>query len=159
MENMENDQLGQLLKGAELVYQADIQFTDEIDFGVTMQAIMSGQQAIPLAGARFDQTFTGKLSGPQLEGTMEGTDYLRVRADGRFELHLHGRVTSHDGVRIAMTSEGVSLQGEGGRGRLRASVSLHCSDERYQWLNQLQLWALGEMDPATGQAVIAAYSL
>jgi hypothetical protein len=123
-----------------------------------MEALTSGRVPIPLAGARFDQTFEGTLHGPRLWGTISGTDYLSVRADGLFQLHLHAQVTTEDGVNIAMSSEGISMQIEGQREtQLRAAVSLFTNSETYTWLNQLRLWAVGTLDPVRGQALVRAY--
>lgn len=144
----------------ELIYEADIQFTGMVDFGLSMQALSSGKSALPLEGARFDQTFQGELHGPKLRGKISGTDYLYVRADGCFQLHLHARVTTEDGANIALSSEGVSLQIEGEREtQLRAAVSLFTSFEAYTWLNKLQLWVLGSLDPVEGKAILKAYAL
>lgn len=144
----------------ELIYAAQIQFTEMFDFGVSMEALTTGEQPIPPEGARFDQVFQGELLGPRLRGKMSGMDRLYVRADGSFQLDLHARLTTEDGARIAFTSNGVSLQIEGEReARLRAAVSLFTSYEAYRWLNKLQLWALGTMDPVKNQAFIQAYTL
>jgi len=142
-----------------LIYEAQIQFTGEIDFGITMDEILSGQKAIPPAGARFDQSFQGTLSGPEIDGLIEGWDYLTVRPDWSFRLHLHGRITTRDGARISIASQGVSLQAEGSpEAQLRSAVSLATAAEEYQWLNQLQLWALGSMNPEKMTAVIRAFA-
>ena len=143
----------------ELIYEAEIHFTDVVDYGVGMDALTSGSVAVPLTGARFDQTFEGTLNGPRLSGRIAGTDYLYVRADGLFQLHLHARVTTEDGIDISMSSEGVSIQVEGERlTRLRATVSLFTVSETYDWLNRLRLWALGTLDPRMGEAVIRAHA-
>jgi len=148
------------ITAGELIYEADIQFTGMVDFGLSMQALSSEKSALPLEGARFDQTFQGELHGPKLRGKISGTDYLYVRADGRFQLHLHARVTTEDGANIALSSEGVSLQIEGEREtQLRAAVSLFTSFEAYTWLNKLQLWVLGSLDPVEGKAILKAYAL
>jgi len=142
-----------------LIYEAEIQFTGETDFGVTMTEILSGQKDIPPAGARFDQSFQGTLTGPEIIGTVEGMDYLTLRPDGSFRLHLHGRITTRDGARISIASQGVSFQSEGiPDAQLRSAVTLTTADEAYQWLNQLQLWALGTMDPQKRTAVIRAFA-
>ena len=141
----------------ELIYEADIHFTDMVEYGVGMEAIASGQ--IPLEGARFDQAFEGELHGPRLRGRIVGTDYLYVRADGHFQLHLHAQVITDDGANISFSSTGVSLQIEGERAsQLRASVSLFTSLERYKWLNHLQLWVVGTLDPIEGKAFVRAYA-
>jgi hypothetical protein len=148
------------ITAGELVYEADIQFTEMVEYGVSMDAISSGEIPLPLEGARFDQVFKGQLYGPKLSGKIFGTDHLYVRADGRFQLHLHARVTTEDGVNISFSSEGVSLQIEGETAtQLRAAISLFTSSETYKWLNHLQLWALGTLDPIKGTAFVRAYAV
>jgi len=147
------------IKDNELIYEARIQFTGVLDYGLAMEDLTSGQVAIPLAGARFDQTFEGSLGGPRLRGQISGTDYLYVRADGLFQLHLHARVTTDDGAYISMASEGISMQIKGAHEtQLRAAVSLFTSSEAYTWLNRLQLWAIGTLDPVRGTALVRAYA-
>jgi Protein of unknown function (DUF3237) len=148
------------ITASELIYEADIQFTGMVEFGVSMEALSSGEAPLPLEGARFDQTFQGELHGPKLRGKISGTDHLYVRADGLFQLHLHARVTTNDGANIAFSSEGVSLQIEGEReAQLRAAVSLFTSYEAYAWLNKLQLWVLGSLDPVEGKAFVRAFAV
>ena len=148
-----------VIEDNKLIYEAEIQFTGIVDFGVSMEALTSGQAAIPLAGARFDQTFEGTLHGPRLRGQISGTDYLYVRADGLFQLHLHAQVTTEDGTKISMSSEGISMQVEGQREpQLRAAVSLFTASESYSWLNRLRLWAVGTLDPVQGTALVRAYA-
>ena len=143
----------------ELIYEAEIHFTGIVDYGVNMEALSSGKVAVPLTGARFDQTFEGSLHGPKLSGKISGTDYLYVRADGLFQLHLHAQVTTKDGTNISMSSEGVSLQIKGEKlTQLRATVSLFTTSETYSWLNQLRLWAVGTLDPIRGKAFIRAFA-
>ena len=142
-----------------LIYEAEIQFTGVVDYGVRMEALTSGQAAIPLSGARFDQTFEGTLRGPKLRGRISGTDYLYVRADGLFQLHLHAQVTTDDGAQVSMASEGISMQIEGQQEtQLRAAVSLFTAVEAYTWLNHLRLWAVGTLDPVRGHALVRAYA-
>jgi hypothetical protein len=144
---------------ARMLYVAEIRFTDEIDFGISMREILSGERAIPNTGARFDQSFEGTLSGPEIEGKIEGIDYLAVRPDWSFRLHLHGRITTRDGTRIAISSEGVSLQSEGSpTAQLRSAVTFLTAADNYLWLNQLQAWALGTMNPKKRTAQIQAYT-
>jgi hypothetical protein len=142
-----------------LVYEAEIQFTGMVEYGVRMEHLTSPKAAIPPAGARFDQTFEGILHGPVLKGRISGTDYLHVRADGLFQLHLHARVTTGDGANISMSSEGISMQIEGQElTQLRAAVTLFTASASYRWLNQQRLWAVGTFDPARGKALIRAYA-
>ena len=147
------------IPGGELIYEAEIRFIRTDEYGVSMEDLTTGRVPIPLEGARFDQLFRGELNGPKLRGMMFGTDHLYVRADGLFQLHLHARVTTDDGANIAFSSEGVSIQTEGGKEtRLRAAVSLFSATEAYRWLNTLQLWAMGTLDTVKGKAVVNAYT-
>jgi len=147
------------LTANELIYEAEINFTGTVEYGVSMEALTSRRVAIPLAGARFDQTFEGLLHGPKLRGEISGTDYLTVRADGLFQLHLHAQVTTEDGTNISMSSEGISMQIEGEQlAQIRTAVTLVTASESYDWLNQLRLWAVGTFDPVKGEALIRAYA-
>lgn len=150
----------QTIIAGELIYEADIHFTEMVEYGVSMEAISSGKIPLPLEGARFDQVFEGELHGPKLRGKISGTDHLYVRADGLFQLHLHAQVITEDGVNISFSSKGVSLQTEGEKTtQLRVSVSLFSSSESYKWLNFLQLWVLGTLDPVKGKAFVRAYAV
>jgi hypothetical protein len=73
----------QTISAGELIYEAEIQITGLVEYGVSMEALSSGEIAPPPEGARFDQPFNGSIQGPKLSGRISGTDYLYVRADGR----------------------------------------------------------------------------
>lgn len=149
-----------LFAEGDLLYEAHIKFTDVVDYGISMEALSTGNLPVPLEGARFDQTFEGSLHGPRLNGRIVGTDYLYVRADGLFQLHLHARVTTKDGTNISLASEGVSNHGEGEKvAQLRSAVSLFTLSETYDWLNKLQVWAAGTFDPIKGEALIKGYAV
>lgn len=150
----------EMITEGDLLYEAEIQFTDIVEYGISMEALSSGKLSVPLRGARFDQTFEGILHGPRLSGRITGTDYLYVRADGLFQLHLHARVTTKDGTNISLSSEGVSNHGEGEKvAQLRSAVSLFTLSETYDWLNTLQVWAAGTFDPIKMEAFIKAYAV
>lgn len=145
---------------AELIYKAAVRFVGTTEFGASMGAFASGQTQIPPGGMRFDQEFEGDLLGPRIEGTIHGIDYLNVRADGLFQMHLHARVRTRDGANIALSSRGISVHiPDDPVGHVRSAVSLFSSDTRYQWVNRLHLWAMGPMDPMNGTATIKAYSI
>jgi hypothetical protein len=68
-------------------------------------------------------------------------------------------IRTDDGTNISLSSEGVSIQIAGEREtQIRSAVSLFSSSETYQWLNQLQLWAVGTLDPIKMRAFIRAYA-
>ena len=89
----------------EKIYDMEFDITEVTDYGVSMDAILAGQEAIPLQGARFDLAVDGRFTG-RLAGRAHGVDYLRVRADGRIELDLHVIIETDDGHRIALSGDG-----------------------------------------------------
>ena len=149
----------QTINVGELIYEAEVQFTNIVEYGVSMAALSSGKIALPSEGARFDYLFQGDVHGPKLNGKMTGTDYLYVRADGRFQLHIHAHIRTDDGHNIAFSADGVSIQIEGTKEtQLRAVVSLFTSSPAYNWLNKLHVWAIGSLDLEKGQAFVRAYA-
>ena len=144
----------------ELLYEAEIHFTKVVDYGVSIESISSGDIGIPPEGARFDQTFHGDLRGPRLNGTISGIDYLYVRADGCFQLHIHAQITTDDGVNISFMSDGISIQEANAReAQLRSAISLFTSSSQYAWLNKVQAWAIGTIDIEKGKATVMAYEV
>ena len=80
----------------EKIYDMEFDITGVTDYGVSMDAILAGQEAIPLQGSRFDLAVDGRFTG-RLAGRAHGVDYLRVRADGRIELDLRVIIETEDG--------------------------------------------------------------
>ena len=149
----------QTIPVGELIYEAEIQFTNIVEYGVSMAALSSGKIAFPAEGARFDYGFQGDIRGAKLNGKITGTDYLYVRADGQFQLHIHAQIRTDDGHNISFSSDGLSMQTNGtNETQLRATVSLFTASPAYQWLNKLHIWAIGSLDPGKGQAFVRAYS-
>lgn len=143
-----------------LIYRAEIKYIDLVEYGISLESLSSGENPIPSAGARFDRSFQGILNGPVLKGLVDGTDFLYIRPDRTFHTHLHGRIITAEGIRIAVSSEGVSLhQNFSDEALLRSSVTLFTSSEPYLWLNRLQLWSVGSMDLAQGAASLRSYSV
>src|SRR5438046_1292850 len=75
---------------ATLLYEYTVNVTAVNEFGVGLADLALGQVPPPPEGARIDVSFEGAASGPRIAGHVKGTDYLCVRADGRFDLHIHG---------------------------------------------------------------------
>jgi hypothetical protein len=92
------------MKG-EKIYEMELDLAGVTDYGLSMEAILSGQKAIPLHGARFDLAVNGPFKG-RLAGRAHGVDYVQVRSDGRMELDLHLIIETDDGHRIAMSGDG-----------------------------------------------------
>jgi Protein of unknown function (DUF3237) len=143
----------------ELLYKVTLHITGMKEYGVGFAALTAGEVAPPVEGARFDVAFEGTASGPKLNGTAEGIDYVRVRANGRFELHIHETIRTGDGQSIAVQGDGVAiLRPEGGVADLRVNMTLFASAKAYAWVNQLQVWGVGTLDLARQVIQVTAYS-
>ena len=89
----------------EKIFEYDLDIVGVIEYGASMEAVLAGQQSVPLQGAQFDVTLAGSIKG-RMTGTIRGIDYLRVRADGRRELDLRATIDTEDGSRIAVSAQG-----------------------------------------------------
>jgi hypothetical protein len=84
---------------------------------------------------------------------------LRVRADGRFDLHIHAEITTHDGQKISLHADGVALAQPGASvAGLRENVTLFTSSKAYSWVNGLQVWATGTVDLVQQVVHLKGYS-
>lgn len=143
----------------ELLYEYTVNLTGLTEYGVSLESLMAGTGVLPPEGARFDVVFEGVSSGPKLKGKVAGVDYLRVRADGRFELHIHAEITTDDGQKISLHADGVGLPREGSPiVGLRENVTLFTSSKDYAWVNTLQVWGAGTVDLAEQVVHIKGYS-
>ena len=143
----------------ELLYEYTVKFTGMTEYGVSLESLMAGERSPPPEGARFDVAFEGETPGPKLKGKVTGVDYLQIRADGRFQLHIHGEITTEDGKKIALFADGVALPREGSSiADLRENVTLSTSWKDYAWVNTLQIWATGTVDLAEQVVRIKGYS-
>ena len=143
----------------EHLYEVSVKFTGVSEFGVSMEALTAGKVPPPPEGARFDVAFEGNSRGPKLKGTVTGVDYLHVRADGRFQLHIHAEITTEDGAKIALFADGVAIPREGSSiADLRENVTLTTSAKAYSWVNQLQVWAIGTLDLAKQEVNVNGYA-
>ena len=142
----------------ELLYDMTVNFTKVTEYGVSMDALAGGQ-APPPAGARIDVAFEGVSRGPKLKGTVTGVDYLQIRADGRFGLHIHAAVTMDDGENIALFADGVATPEPGTDvSHIRENVTLTTASEAYAWVNHLQVWGVGTVDLAKGEVNVKGYA-
>ncbi len=147
------------IKVGEQLYEFRGRFTGVTEFGVGMDALTGGTAAPPPEGARFDVAFAGACSGPRVTGPVVGVDYIHVRADGRFQLHIHAAITTDDGATIALFGDGVASPREGSAlVDLRENVTLTTSFSAYAWVNQLQVWALGTVDLEKQEITLKGYA-
>lgn len=119
----------------EKIYEYDLEVTGVTDYGVTLEAILSGQARVPLQGARIDVAFEGRATG-RLTGRVRGLDYLRIRTDGRIDLDIRAIMETEDGHRIALSADGVGMpRAAEPIADLRENVSLTTAAEHYAWVN------------------------
>ena len=143
----------------DLLYEYSVAITGVVHFGIELSAILSGESAIPTEGARFDVAIDGESVGPKLKGRVSGIDHLRVRADGRMDLHIHAVMETDDGARISIFADGVCKPEPGSPvAELRENVTLFTSDPRYAWVNPLQIWGVGTVDLAKQVVHIRGFS-
>lgn len=137
------------LTPGEQLYEYNLTITGMTEYGLSFAELMSGQAELGPAGARFDVAFEGRAEG-KLSGTVRGVDYLRLRADGRFELDIRAEIATDDGHRIALQADGVALpRPDSPIADLKENVTLFTASPEYAWVNHLQVWASGTVDLST----------
>ena len=143
----------------QLLYEYVLQFTRVAEFGSSANALFSGAAPPPFEGARFDVYFEGPITGPKLNGSVKGVDYLHIRADGRCQLHIHAEITTDDGKRISLAADGVGIPEKGTSVfQLRENVTLTSNHAEYAWVNALQVWAPGTVDVSKGEIRVRGYA-
>ena len=141
----------------EKIYEYDLDVTGVTDYGVSLDAILSGKERVPPQGLRIDIAFEGRASG-RLAGRVRGVDYARMRADGRVDLDIRAIIETADGRRIALSADGVAvLRAAEPIADLSENVRLGTAAEDYAWVNTRQIWATGTVNFATGKIHIDAY--
>jgi hypothetical protein len=141
----------------EKIYEYDLDITGMTDYGMTLEAILSGQVRLPPQGARIDVAFEGRAIG-RLAGRVRGVDYLRVRADGRIDLDIRATIDTDEGRRIALSADGVAvLRATEPIADLHENVRLTTAAEEYGWVGTRQVWGVGTVNLATGRIHIDGY--
>jgi hypothetical protein len=141
----------------DLLYEYTLRLGSPTEYGASLDAVVSGREAPPPAGLRVDLPFEGEASG-RVAGTIEGIDYLNIRADGRMELDLRATLTTPEGEKIALAADGVAVpRRDSATVDLRENVRLRSASPTWSWLNTLQIWAIGESDMARGEVSIRGY--
>jgi hypothetical protein len=147
-----NDALG------ELVYDAQLKIVDTVEHGASLQSILAGEVAIPPAGLRVDFIFEGTLHG-RVAGDIRGVDYVLMRPDGGAELDIRATVTTNDGIRIALSADGVTIpRPDSMVSTIREGIRLTTASETYRWVNRLHIFGIGTVDVATGTIEVRAYA-
>jgi len=143
----------------ELLYTLTLNITGMTEYGVSFAALMAGEVTPPAEGARFDVPFKGTATGRKLNGAIAGIDYVRVRADGRFDLHIHEAIETEDGQTISAHGDGLAtLRPEGGIADIGVNMTLFASSTEYRWVNRIPVRGIGTIDLAKQVIQVAAYS-
>jgi len=146
-------------EAGELLYTVNLNITGIKEYGVSFAALMAGEVTTPVEGARFDVPFKGTAVGPKVNGAAEGIDYVRVRADGSFELHIHETIRTDDGQSISAHGDGVATpRPEGGIADVCVNMTLFASSKDYAWVNHVPVRGVGTIDLAKQVIQVAAYS-
>jgi Protein of unknown function (DUF3237) len=141
----------------EKIYEYDLDVTGMTDYGVSLDAILSGREKIPPQGARVDVAFEGHATG-RLTGRVRGVDHTVMRADGRVDLDIRGVIETSDGQRIALSADGVAVPRVGEPvADIWENVRLTTAVPDYAWVNSRQIWAYGTVNFATGKIHVEAY--
>jgi hypothetical protein len=141
----------------EKIYEYHLDVTGLTDYGISLDAILSGKVAIPPQGIRVDVAFAGPAVG-RLAGTVRGVDYLRMRADGRVDLDIRATIETATGHRIALAADGVAMpRATEPVADLLENVTLSTAVEEYAWVNTRQVWGVGTVDLAAGKIHITGY--
>jgi hypothetical protein len=141
----------------EKIYEYELDITGVTDYGVTMDAILSGRETVPLQGTRFDIAFEGRGKG-RLTGKVRGVDYLLMRADGRADLDVRATIETDGGHRIAAHIDGIATPRTNEPiVDLLENVRLTTAAPSYGWVNARQIWGIGTVNLTTGKIHIEAY--
>jgi hypothetical protein len=84
-------------------------------------------------------------------------EYVNIRADGRSELHIHGRLDLIDGEKVSMFADGVGTIYAKGILQLRQNVTLKCNSPAHAWVNSIAVWGVGTANLATGEVRVKGY--
>jgi autotransporter translocation and assembly factor TamB len=141
----------------ELLFELAAHLTGNIEFGASLEAIASGKASPPPEGARFDMSSEGTVEGPKLKGKVYTIDYVNIRADGRTDLHIHGRIELADGGTVAVFAEGIAAPDPTGILQVRHTWTLRSNSPAHAWVNSTLVWASGTVDPATGEIRLKGY--
>lgn len=141
----------------ELFFEERIHLTNISEYGIRWSDITSGKAAPGQEGARFDLEFEGLVNGPRIKGKIKGTDYLEVRADGKFMLNIQAAIVTDDGKRIAVREDGILYPAENGKAHIQLNLQFTTHHPEYTWINNVQGWAICEVDMQRGEVQVKVY--
>jgi hypothetical protein len=141
------------------LFSCHYKVTSVVDFGIDFGKFTAGEIPPPASGVRFDIWVEGKAEG-KIQGTAKGADYLYVRGDGRMELNVRVDIATDDGARISFEATGVGTPIEGTpKVAIVENVKLLSNHENYAWVNNQQVWGIGEVNLAEGTVDLDFYGV
>jgi len=146
-----------LTEHTELLFEERIHLTGIAEYGTGWGDLTSGKTRPGPEGARFDLDFEGLVSGPDIKGKIKGTDYLEVRADGKFMLNIQAAIITDDGKRIAVREDGILYPAENGKAHIQLNLQFTTHYPEYAWINNVQGWALCDVDMVRGEVLVKVY--
>jgi hypothetical protein len=142
----------------EKIYECDFNITGVTDYGLALDALLSGKEKVPPQGARIDVAFEGNIKGRITGKVLNGVEYLQLRADGRIDLDGRATVETEDGQRIAMRIEGVATSRPNEPMMdLIANVRLTTAAAKYDWVNTRLIWGLATANLATAKIHVESF--
>ncbi|MDR8390801.1 DUF3237 domain-containing protein [Aliifodinibius sp. S!AR15-10] len=145
-------------ENTELLFEEKLHLTNITEYGLKWSELTNGITAPGPEGARFDLDFEGLVHGPKINGTIKGTDYLEVRADGKFMLNIQAAVITDDGKRIAVREDGVLYPHLNGKAHIQLNLQFQTHYPEYRWMNNIQGWAICEVDMMRGEVNVKVYN-
>jgi len=89
-------------------------------------------------GRRVDLPFSGDVSGPSIQGKVDGVDYVLFRPDGVVLLHIHAVITTDGGDRISYQASAFATATPDGRFAIKGAVTYQTGSKELAWLNSTQ---------------------
>lgn len=144
----------------EHLFDEELHLTGIDEFGVSFEELMSGRASLPPQGARFDVAYEGAVEGDRIKGYIKGLDYVRVSADGSFQLNIYATLRTDDGEKVAVSSSGVLYPPKQGSSvaELRLNMQFATASPAYTWVNALQAWGTGSVDFETREISMKIYA-
>ncbi|HKK47416.1 MAG TPA: DUF3237 family protein [Balneolaceae bacterium] len=146
-----------LTNHTELLFEEQLILTNIVEYGIKWNDLVSGKIVPGPEGARFNLDFEGPVTGPKIKGKIKGTDYLEVRADGKFMLNIQAAILTDNEKSIAVREDGILYPGENGKAHIQLNLQFTTHYPEYAWMNKIQGWAICEVDMLRGEVNVKVY--
>jgi hypothetical protein len=142
-----------------LLFEEQVQLTDVVEYGVNWADLSRGNAMLPPEGSRFDVSFEGTVYGEAINGKIRGTDFLEVRADGRFMLNIQATIITDDGEAIALHENGIMApQPDQAAADLFLTMKFTTHSRKYGWLNKVNVWGIAKVYFTEGRVTVQAFT-